>query len=695
MRPDILNPLFAPVQTLEGVGPRIAKQLKRLGIERVIDLAYHLPAYHVARRRVAGIGEAAEGDVVTLEVRVTGIDQGQGRRPTRVRTLDADGASLSLVYFHDRGGYAAKLLPPGSSRVVSGRLERYGDAAQIVHPDHVVPPEKAAEIPEREPIYPLTEGLPNRRLASLVEAALENLPELPEWADTQFLRREGWPGWKAALLSVHAAAAAKEPRARLAYDELLASQVALLVIRASARRRKGQALIGDDRLLLQFREKLPYRLTGAQERSIAEIIGDMSQDAPMLRLLQGDVGSGKTAVALAAMLRAVEAGGQAALLAPTELLARQHLESLREMLLGMDVRTAILTGREKGRAREQVLADLAGGEIDILVGTHAIFQEAVTYRNLALAVIDEQHRFGVNQRMALTAKGKVPPHLLVMTATPIPRTLALTQFGEMDESRLDQMPAGREPVETRVISQERLDEVTASAGRLLEEGGRAYWVCPLVGESDGPEDIAAAESRAAYLRGALGAEKVGIVHGRMAGPDKDAVMADFAAGRLQLLVATTVIEVGVNVPEATLMVVEQAERFGLAQLHQLRGRVGRGGADVVGRSVCLLLRAPEISETARERLRLIRSTNDGFQVADKDLELRGGGELLGTRQSGEAAYRVAQPDDIMRLAEPARADAKLFLEHEGGFASSPRANAMRSLLYLFERDGAAALLRSG
>ncbi|MGB7405074.1 MAG: ATP-dependent DNA helicase RecG, partial [Pacificimonas sp.] len=464
-----------------------------------------------------------------------------------------------------------------------------------------------------------------------------------------------------------------------------------LAIRAASQARKGRALIGDDRLLARFREKLPYRLTGAQERSIAEIIGDLTQEAPMLRLLQGDVGSGKTAVALAAMLRAVEAGAQAAMLAPTELLARQHHVSLTEMLVGLDVRVAILTGREKGAARQAIYAELAGGQIDILVGTHAIFQEAVTYKDLGFVVIDEQHRFGVNQRMALTDKAKLPPHLLVMTATPIPRTLTLTQFGEMDESRLDQMPPGREPVETRVISQERLDDVVDSVGRLLETEGRAYWVCPLVGESDVIGELAAAETRFAQLKSRFGADAVGMVHGQMPGPDKDAVMASFAAGNVKLLVSTTVIEVGVNVPEATLMVIEQAERFGLAQLHQLRGRVGRGG----GRSVCLLLRAPEISETARERLTLIRGTNDGFEIAEKDLVLRGGGELLGTRQSGEGSYRVASGDDIMRLADPARADARLFLEHEGGFAKSPRAEAMRELLYLFERDAAVPLLRAG
>jgi|TARA_R100000501_G_scaffold14543_2_gene26276 ATP-dependent DNA helicase RecG len=690
MRPELLNPLFAPCDTIDGVGPRLKKQLAKLGIERVLDLIYHLPVQHIPRIRVARLASAMVGQVIIAEVMVFQIDDGDGRRPTRVRVTDAAGRPATLVYFHDRG-YARKILPRGETRIVSGRLESYGDQLQIVHPDHVVTQQNSDEIPEREPVYPLTEGLTNKRLGGLIANALERIPDIDEWADGNFIASQQWPCWANALEKAHAADNDAAARTRLAYDELLANQVALLAMRQAARKRRGRALKADDRLITQFRAKLPYRLTGAQERSIAEIIGDLAADAPMLRLLQGDVGSGKTAVALAAMLRAVEAGGQAAMLAPTELLARQHHATLTDMLTGLGVRCAILTGREKGAKRTALYAELAAGQIDILVGTHAIFQDAVTYKDLALAVIDEQHRFGVNQRMALMSKAKVPPHVLVMTATPIPRTLTLTQFGEMDESRLDQMPPGRVPVETRVISQDRLSEIVESAGRLLDSGGRAYWVCPLVEEGNGAGEQAAAETRFALLKKRFGDDVVGMVHGQMPGPEKDAVMASFAAGDIRLLVATTVIEVGVNVPEATLMIIEQAERFGLAQLHQLRGRVGRGE----GKSVCLLLRAPEISETARDRLKLIRGTNDGFEIAEKDLALRGGGELLGTRQSGEGSYRVARPDDIMHLADSARADAKLFLEHEGGFQASPRRDAMRALLYMFERDTAVPLLQSG
>lgn len=690
MRPNVLNPLFAEVTTLKGVGPRIAKQLEKLGLERVVDLAYHLPAQHIERLPVGTVEAKHEGRTITVPLTATGFDAGRGKAPARLYTIDSAGTGVTLVYFHDRGGYAARQIPKGETRIVSGKLERFGANLQIVHPDYIVKAGEASRIPRREPVYPLTEGLSNKRLGSLVQDALRDIGPLPEWADTSFVASQAWPSWRDALRNVHSVIEDGSARARLAYDELLANQVALLLIRRAARRRRGLALRGDGRLISGFRQALPYALTGAQERSIAEILEDMGTEAPMLRLLQGDVGAGKTVVALAAMLAAVEAGAQAAMLAPTELLARQHHADICEMVRSLGLRVAILTAREKGRARDSLYAELAAGHIDILIGTHAIFQEAVTYRNLGFVVIDEQHRFGVAQRMALTAKAKRPPHLLVMTATPIPRTLTLTQFGEMDQSQLDEMPPGRKPVSTLVISAERTDAVIEGAGRLIARGERAYWVCPLVEDGGEGGEIAAAEARAAELRSRFGETAVGLVHGRMAGPEKDAVMNRFASGDIKLLVATTVVEVGVDVPEATLMVVEQAERFGLAQLHQLRGRVGRGTDE----ANCILIRSSSISETARQRLALIRSTNDGFEIAEKDLGLRGGGELLGTRQSGEAAYRAATPEHIMRLADAARDDARLFLKREGGL-DGPRGDAVRTLLYLFERDAAVSLLRSG
>ena len=684
MRPDLLNPLFAEVETLPGVGPQVAKALKRLDITRVVDLAFHLPTGTIERVRAPAASAALLNRIVVLDL--TPFEFRQGRSgPLRVFAADSDGNTITLAYFNNPG-WAKKSLPMGESKIVSGKLDAYGDEWQIVHPE-VLGVGKAADLPLREPVYRLTEGIANRRMRELALAALERAPELAEWIEPSLLARQGWRNWHASLAEAHSEPLANDPHNRLAYDEIFANQLALLVLRQSSRRKRTKPLQGDGRLSGKL--KLPYELTGAQRRVTEEIRGDMAQSAPMLRLLQGDVGSGKTLVAVLAMLAAVESGAQAAFLAPTEILARQHHATLLSQLDSLGVRVAILTGREKGRARESVLMRLADGSIDILVGTHAIFQEKVAYKSLGLAVIDEQHRFGVSQRLLLSSKAEHPPHLLVMTATPIPRTLTLTHYGEMDVSRIDEMPPGRTPVETRVISDQKLAEVVDGLARHIGSGGQAYWVCPLVEESE-KSDAAAAEERAAVLRQRFGTDKVGLVHGRMKGPEKDDVMASFASGRLAVLVATTVIEVGVDVPNATLMIVEGAERFGLAQLHQLRGRVGRGE----GRSVCLLVRGSQLSEAGRARLALMRETNDGFRIAEEDLRLRGPGEILGTRQSGEAGFRLANPEQVAELAPLAQADAQLLLDRDGGLDGT-RGQAARTCLYLFERDAAVGLLRSG
>jgi ATP-dependent DNA helicase RecG len=685
MRPEILNPLFADVEALKGVGPQVSKLLKRLGLARVVDVLFHLPTGSIERLRVPAASADVLGrniivDLTPFEIR----ESRSGRGPMRVFASDGGGNTISLIYFNNPG-WAKRSVPIGQLRTISGKLEAYGDEWQIIHPE-VTEPGKGPQPALREPVYPLTEGLTNRRLGELAASALERAPELPEWIEPSLAAREGWRPWRAALAEAHAEPQSTSSRRRLAYDEVFANQLALMLLRQSSRRHRAVPLASDGRLIDKLR--LPYTLTGAQRRVIEEIRGDMGQGVPMLRLLQGDVGSGKTLVALTAMLIAVEAGAQAALLAPTEILARQHQATLLSQLDAVGVRVAILTGREKGKAREAVLMGLADGSIDILVGTHAIFQEKVTYQNLGLVVIDEQHRFGVSQRLLLAAKAERPPHLLVMTATPIPRTLTLTQYGEMDVSKIDEMPPGRTPVETRVISDERLPEVIDGLGRHLATGGQAYWVCPLVEESD-KSDRAAAEQRAAVLRLRFG-ERVGLVHGRMKGPEKDAVMAAFASGELAVLVATTVVEVGVDVANATLMVVEGADRFGLAQLHQLRGRVGRGE----GKSICLLVRSQTLSETARARLALMRETSDGFRIAEEDLRLRGPGEILGTKQSGEVGFRVATAEEVAELAPIAQSDARLLLDRDGGLAG-PRGQAARTCLYLFERDQAVGLIRSG
>ncbi|MBB3910185.1 ATP-dependent DNA helicase RecG [Sphingomonas desiccabilis] len=686
MRPQLLNPLFAEVTALKGVGAAMAKPLDRLGLSRVVDVAFHLPSGWVDRLPRDTLDMADAGRIIAITLTPVDYRLSAGRGPTRVQAQDAAGNVVSLVYFGGNAGWVKKLLPLGEPRRVSGKLETYGQSLQIVHPDQVLPLEEATGLPEREAVYPLSEGLTSRRVAGLVEQAIERAPELPEWIEPSLLSTKGWPGWREALVRIHADPADAKARERLAYDEVFANQLALLLVRGEARAKRGRPLTGDGSI--RARLKLPYAPTGAQARTIAEIEGDLAQVQPMLRLLQGDVGSGKTLVAIMALLVAVEAGAQGALLAPTEILARQHGETLTRLLQPIGVNVAVLTGRDKGRAREATLMGLADGSIDILVGTHAIFQEGVGYRDLGLVVVDEQHRFGVAQRMMLQAKAQRPPHLLVMTATPIPRTLTLAQYGEMDVSRLDEMPPGREPIETRVVSEDRLDEVVDALARHLSNGGQAYWVCPLVEESE-KSDLAAAEARAEALRSRFGA-RVGLVHGRMKAPEKDAAMADFQAARTGVLVATTVIEVGVDVPNATLIVIEAADRFGLAQLHQLRGRVGRGG----GTSRCLLLRGNALSETSRARLALMRESNDGFRIAEEDLRLRGAGEILGTRQSGEMQFRIATPEMLGELMPAANGDARLLVDRDGGL-HGPRGEAARLALYLFERDAAVGLLRSG
>jgi ATP-dependent DNA helicase RecG len=686
MRPDLLNPLFAEVTSLKGVGPALAKPLERLKLSRVVDVAFHLPTGWVDRLKRTELMMQDAGRVIAIPLTATDYRVSAGRGPTRVRAADAQGNIVSLVYFGGSSGWVKKLFPLGETRLVSGKLETYGQELQMVHPDHVLPLDEADGLPEREAIYPLSEGLTSRRVGQLAAQAVERAPDLPEWIEPSLIGKEDWVPWKAALARIHADPADAGARKRLAYDEVFANQLALMLVRGEARSRRGRALVGDGGLRAKL--DLPYKPTGAQSRTIAEIEGDLAQTQPMLRLLQGDVGSGKTLVALMALLIAVEAGAQGALLAPTEILARQHYATLQRQLAGTGVTIAALTGRDKGRVREGVLMGLADGSIDILIGTHAIFQEAVGYRDLGLVVVDEQHRFGVAQRMMLQAKAVTPPHLLVMTATPIPRTLTLAQYGEMDVSRLDEMPPGREPIETVVMPDDKLDAVIDGLARHLSAGKQAYWVCPLVEESE-KSDLAAAEARAEALRARFG-DKVALIHGRMKPLEKDAVMAEFSAARTQVLVATTVIEVGVDVPNATLIVIEAADRFGLAQLHQLRGRVGRGG----GKSVCLLLRGNALSETSRARLALMRESNDGFHIAEEDLRLRGGGELLGTRQSGEAAFRLATPEMLGELLPIAHDDARLLVDRDGGLAG-PRGQAARVALYLFERDAGVGRLRSG
>jgi ATP-dependent DNA helicase RecG len=699
MRPDVLNLLFAEITSLPGIGSKVEKLYRRLlgrdDVPRVIDLIMHLPTGTIDRRARPKLRDVQPDTVVTVAVTVDRHrppPPHRARVPYQIYTSDETG-DLVLTYFNPHKDYLEKLLPVGATRYVSGTAAFYDGTLQMVHPDRVVDEAGLASLPLVEPVYPLTEGLSLNQVRKAVDAALTALADLPEWQEPEWITRQGFPAFAAALRTLHRP---HEPFdvdpggaawTRLAYDELLAGQLALALVRAHLRRPAGRPTAGDGRLRQELSEALPYSLTHSQTRAIAEIIEDLAKPERMLRLLQGDVGSGKTVVALMAAAAAIEAGRQAALMAPTEILARQHLATIAPLAASAGIEVAILTGRERGRERSNILERLGSGDIHLLVGTHALFQDDVAFHDLALAVVDEQHRFGVHQRLALAQKGEAVD-ILVMTATPIPRTLVLTYFGDMDISELREKPVGRQPIDTRTLPISRLDEVVAAIGRALAEGRRAYWVCPLVEESENV-DLAAATDRFKVLQQEFG-ETVDLVHGQMKGSDKDRAMERFAAGETQLLVATTVIEVGVDVPEATVMVIEHSERFGLAQLHQLRGRIGRGS----GRSTCLLLYKEPLGETAKARLSIMRETQDGFRIAEEDLALRGEGDVLGTRQSGMPGFRVARVELHGKLIEAARDDAKLVLARDPTLAS-PRGEALRSLLYFFGRDEAIRLIRAG
>ncbi len=703
MRPSQLNPLFAPAQSLSGIGPRVDQMLRKAlrlppGITepRVIDLAWHTPTGVIDRRATPTISTAIPGTIVTLEVRILKhrpSPRGNTKAPYKVSAED-DTGRIDLIFFHAEHSFIARQLPVGEVRFVSGRIERYNDQMQMTHPDYIVAPDKRDDLPMLEPVYPLTAGLSGKVMQKACKQAADRVPDLAEWLEPAWIAARGWPDFKTAAQRLHRPHEAGDvspgslPRQRLAYDELLAGQLALGLVRLGQKTQRGRAIAGDGRVRQALERALPYTLTGAQSRAMVDIAADMAAPHRMLRLLQGDVGSGKTVVALMAMAIAVEAGAQAALMAPTEVLARQHIETIAPLAEKAGLRLAVLTGREKGKARELVLQHLASGDIDILIGTHALFSPDVVFKDLALAVIDEQHRFGVHQRMALQAKGRDGgANVLVMTATPIPRTLLMTHYGDLEVSRLDEKPPGRKPVKTTAPPLERLHDVVEALKRAISGGAQIYWVCPLIESSDVSE-LAAAEERAAHLRQFFGGS-VGLMHGAMAPSEKDQVMADFAADRLKILVSTTVIEVGVNVPNASVMVIEHAERFGLAQLHQLRGRVGRGERQ----SYCMLLHKTPLGETAAARLKMMCDTEDGFVIAEKDLELRGGGEVMGARQSGAPEFRVADVPNFADLLAAARDDATLILNRDPDL-NSERGQALRCLLYLFECDEAVRLFRA-
>jgi ATP-dependent DNA helicase RecG len=686
MRPQILFPLFAEVSSLKGVGPKILPLVQKLAGPLVRDLLFLSPSGLIVRQPMTAVN-AVEGQVGIFEVMVDRlIVPGKPGVPIKVRASD-DTGFVHLIWFGGSAQHIDRLLPRGQKRLVTGKVERFNAEVQIVHPD-IHTPEQADEIAAVEPVYPATQGLTSRVIRKLVQAALAQAPDLAEWQDPAWRTKNRWPGWRAALEALHAPAGEPDltpdapSRQRLAYDELFAHQLAL------ARRRRARQITPGPRIhpgeaSARLITALPFDLTGAQIQAVAEIRRDLASGEQMGRLLQGDVGSGKTAVAAIALADTAASGFQAALMAPTEILARQHWQRLTPMLEAAGVTTVLLTGRDTPAERRARLAALASGEAQVVIGTHALFQDAVRFDRLALAVIDEQHRFGVNERQRLQAKGDPRTggvHLLTMSATPIPRTLELTQYGELEVSRLTEKPPGRTPVTTAVLPLARIGEVAKRLKAAIDSGAQAYWICPLVAESEA-SDLAAAEARAADLRRILKVE-VGLAHGQMPGAEREAVMADFADGRLPLLVATTVVEVGVDVPNATIMVIEHADRFGLAQLHQLRGRVGRGAKA----SACILLYGggdDGLGEVARVRLETLRRTEDGFEIAEEDFRLRGGGDPLGLKQSGFPAYRFADPIRHRTLLMAAADDARLVLGRDPDL-TSPRGEAVKVLEALFD-----------
>jgi len=688
MRPEILFPLFAPSTSLKGVGPKLAPLVERLAGPVVRDVLFLGPT-RVVRRTVTTAAEAREGEDQTFLVTIDAhMPSPRAGLPYRIRVFDGTGF-LILTWFKGGGPHLARAHPQGAQRAISGRVERYQGGLQMAHPDYLVAADRLADIPEFEAVYPASGDLHARTVRRLALEALERAPELAEWQDPAWLARERLPSWHDAITTFHSPQSDLDlspntpHRRRLAYDELFAHQLALAQ-RKAGRKAEPAAVIKASPLADAAERALPFKLTGAQIRSLSEVRGDLAFGERMSRLLQGDVGAGKTVVAMLAMADVAAAGLQSALMAPTEILARQHFDTIAAPLAAQGIKTVLLTGRDRGAGRADKLVALASGQAAVAVGTHALFQDDVNFHALALTVIDEQHRFGVSERGRLSDKGPAA-HLLAMSATPIPRTLELTVYGDLDISRLDEKPPGRKPVATRAAPTTRLNEVTARLANAVKSGAQAFWICPLVSESE-LSDLAAAEGRATALRRILGS-KVGLVHGRLAPTEKDAVMADFAAGTLSVLVATTVVEVGVDVPNASIMVIEQAERFGLAQLHQLRGRVGRGKAE----SSCVLLYDPPLSAVAQARLDILRRTDDGFVIAEKDLELRGGGDPLGLKQSGFPAYRLADPVAHRDLIAVAADDARLVLARDPKLKSE-RGKAVQTLQALFDwrPDGSGA-----
>jgi len=693
MRPNILYPLFTEIDTIKGIGIKYAKLIKNLCGSKIIDVLFHLPINIVDRTYSVPLKDAIDGKIWTGIVTINEHQKpATKKQPYHIYCTDTT-KDIVLTFFKAYEDSLIKNYPVGEKRVISGKLEYFNGMWQMSHPDYVAATDKLKDIARQEPVYPLTAGITNKMVIKLEEDALKRLPELPEWLVPDSLKDLEYVSFNQALYTIHHPKnladllPSSTARRRLAYDEILSNQLALAFIRRKVKQQKGRSFISTGELYNKVQSSLPFSLTKAQETALSEIEIDQKEPYKMLRLLQGDVGSGKTVVALLSMLKVIECGAQTALMAPTEILAKQHYESICDLCKNTGLNIGLLTGKLRPKEKREIYAKLAAGEINILIGTHALFTENVTFKDLGYVVIDEQHRFGVNQRLSLSAKGSLCD-VLVMTATPIPRSLLLTAYGDMDYSKINELPKGRKPTKTAVLNVNKMPEIIEALSKKLATGTRAYWVCPLVEESE-KSDLAAATERYESLRQHFG-DSVGLVHGKMKETEKDAVMEEFRQGKKNLLVATTVIEVGVNVPEATIMIIEHAERFGLAQLHQLRGRIKRGTEE----GSCILLYSYPLSTVARERLNIMKQTEDGFYIAEKDLELRGGGEILGTRQSGFTQFKLAEMPAHIDLLTKARDDAQQILKTDAELQTE-RGKALKILLYLFEQNEAVKTYLAG
>ena len=681
MRPDILNPMFASVSSFRGIGPKLGTWIGHLCGEQVVDVLWHLPT-GVNKRPIIK-QEPIEPTLATIQITITEHKIPKTRRLPCIVFAESGLGEVQLVFFNYHASFLSDKLAIGETIWVSGQMVKEGNTIKIVHPDYIE--REREKIPTYETIYPLKAGANGKVIRKLVEQILPTLPNLPEEIDEKMLHDNHWPSWREAIQYVHHPKTLDDlsplspARRRLAFDELLTNQVALHLVRRYNKKQSGKMLPLQNKLHLN----LPFELTKAQQKCLKEIQTDLASSDRMTRLLQGDVGSGKTIVALLAALQAIENKTQVAFLAPTDILAHQHFDKIKALCEPLKIKVELLTAREKGKKRDQILTDLKTGKIDIIIGTHALLEEGVVFHGLGLAIIDEQHRCGVRQRLALAEKEK-GVNVLVMTATPIPRTLALTAYGDMDVSLLNEKPAGRQPIDTRVIP---LSQIATLVDRLKENPTQVYWVCPLVEESE-ESDLMAAEKRYATLCQVFG-DKVGLVHVKMKAAEKDAAMADFISGKTKILVSTTVIEVGVDVPAAGLMVVEHAERFGLATLHQLRGRVGRGQE----KAVCILLHG-RLSDTAHERLSVLRESDDGFKIAEADLKLRGAGEVLGIRQSGVPLFKLADMTAHADLLMLANEEAQKILNEDPDLKTK-RGQALKNMLYLFKKDKEIHLLKAG